>query len=66
MEVGEDVKAAGSVLGDVGGEESGMDLWDAVSLSSKRSSWSSKSARGFGLSVRGSVEEEKRPWVMVF
>jgi hypothetical protein len=57
-DMGKDVKISGSGLGDVGGEESEMDLWDAVSLSSKKSS---SSARGFGFSVTGFFKREKRP-----
>jgi hypothetical protein len=49
-------------MGDSGGEESEMDLWDAVSLSSKKSS---SSAKGFGFSVTGFLESEKRSLVMV-
>ena len=58
--MGKDVKVSGSGLGDVGGEESEMDLWDAVSLSSMKSS---SSAKGFGFSVTGFFEREKRPAV---
>lgn len=61
-DMGKDVKVSGSGLGDVGGEESEMDLWDAVSLSSKDSS---SSARGFGFSVMGFLEREKCSSAMV-
>ena len=61
-DMGKDVKVSGSGLGDVGGEESEMDLWDAVSLSSKKSS---SSARGFGFSVKGFFESEKPSLFMI-
>lgn len=60
--MGEGVNATGSCLGDNGGEEREMDLWDAVSLSSRKSS---SSARGFGFSVTGFFEREKRASVMI-
>lgn len=60
--MGKDVKVSGSGFGDVGGEESEMDLWDAVSLSSKKSS---SSARGFGFSVKGFLGSEKHSSFMI-
>ena len=59
-EVGEmdmDFKISASGFGEVGGEEREMDLWDAVSLSSKK--LSSSSAKGFGFSVTEFFEGEK-------
>lgn len=61
-DMGEGVKVSGSGLGDVGGEEREMDLWDAVSLSSKKSS---SSAKGLGFSVTGFCERGKRASVMI-
>ena len=58
-DMGKDVKVSGSGLGDVGGEEREMDLWEAVSLSSKKPS-SSSSAKGFGFSVAGLFKRENR------
>ena len=54
----DEVKVSGSGLGDDGGEEREMDLWDPVSFSlSSRKSLSS--ARGLGFSVTGFFEGEK-------